>query len=266
MIRAENITVAYGGIPAVSGVSLELRCCRITAIVGPSGCGKSSFLGALNRLTDLIPGASVTGRVLVDDVDALAPKEAPPGLRQRIGMIFQRPNPFPISIERNIQLALREHGTRDRTQLAAITEDCLRRVGLFDEVKDRLRAPANSLSGGQQQRLCIARALALQPEALLFDEPTSALDPNAAGVIEELIAELGQQLAIAIVTHDLAQARRLADDLAVFWFRDGRGVLAAAGPAGELFESAGDPDAVAYLAGTRPTRAGWAQLNSTSPR
>ena len=253
MIRAENVSVAYDGTPVVKGISLELRCCRVTAIVGPSGCGKSSFLGALNRLTDLIPSASVTGRVLVDDVDALASKEAPPGLRQRIGMIFQRPNPFPVSIERNVQLALREHGTRDRQQLKEITESCLRRVGLFDEVKDRLRAPATSLSGGQQQRLCIARALALEPEALLFDEPTSALDPLAAGVIEELIAELGQQLAIAIVTHDLAQARRLADDLAVFWYRDGCGVLAAAGPASELFENAGDPDAIAYLAGVRPS-------------
>lgn len=251
MIRAEDVAVGYDGRLAVEGVTLELRCCHTTAMVGPSGCGKSSFLGALNRLTDLIPGAEVSGRVLVDDVDVLQPKLAPPGLRQRVGMIFQRPNPFPLSIERNIQLALREHGTRDRDELARITEHSLRRVGLFDEVKDRLGSPALSLSGGQQQRLCIARALALQPEALLFDEPTSALDPRAAGVIEDLIGELGSQLAIAIVTHDLAQARRLATDLAVFSYGDDRGQLSATGPAGELFEDPPTEEVAAYLAGAR---------------
>lgn len=255
MIRAKNITVSYHNQVAVEDVSLELPCCRIMAIVGPSGCGKSSFLSALNRLTDLVPGAKVTGHVLVDDVDVLLPNEPPPGLRQRIGMIFQRPNPFPLSIERNIQLALREHGTRDKTELAEITEASLRRVGLFDEVKDRLRSPATRLSGGQQQRLCIARALALEPEALLFDEPTSALDPVASNVIEELIAELShQKLAIAIVTHDLAQARRLAHDLAVFGFEDGRGYCQLTGPASSLFESAqqgAGGAAGAYLAGPR---------------
>lgn len=225
MIRAENVTVSYGGRPVAEDISLQLTCCRVTAIVGPSGCGKSSFLSSLNRLTDLVPTASVTGHVWLDDVDVLAPKEAPPGLRQRVGMIFQRPNPFPQSIARNIQLALREHGTRDKSKLQEITETCLKRVGLWSEVKDRLRSSATSLSGGQQQRLCIARALALEPEALLFDEPTSALDPVASGVIEELIRELShQRLAIAIVTHDPGQAERLADDLAAFTFEAGRGV------------------------------------------
>jgi len=252
MIRAENVTVAYGGQPVAENITLKLTCCRVTAIVGPSGCGKSSFLNSLNRLTDLIPTATVTGSVWLDDVDVLAPKEAPPGLRQRIGMIFQRPNPFPQSIERNIQLALREHGTRDKAKLQEVTQTSLSRVGLWDEVKDRLRSPATSLSGGQQQRLCIARALALEPEALLFDEPTSALDPIASGVIEELISELShQRLAIAIVTHDLAQARRLADDLAVFSFEDGRGICQASGEAEALFQNPPAGAAATYLAGAR---------------
>ena len=247
MIRAENVSVAFDGKTVVEGVSLELACCRIRAIVGPSGCGKSSFLNALNRMTDLMPGSLVTGKVLVDGVDILQAKVAPAGLRQRIGMIFQRPNPFPLSIARNIELALREHGLRDKAKLGAKVESSLRRVGLWDEVKDRLGASAMELSGGQQQRLCIARALALEPEALLFDEPTSALDPIAAKVIEELITELGKELAIAIVTHDLNQARRLADDLAVFWYRDDRGVLVAAGSLEQVLANPGDADAALYL-------------------
>lgn len=247
MIRAENVSVAFDGKAVVEGVTLELPCCRIHAIVGPSGCGKSSFLNALNRMTDLLPGSSVGGKVLVDGVDILEPKDAPEGLRECIGMIFQRPNPFPLSIARNIELALREHGLRDKKALAAKVESSLRRVGLWDEVKDRLGASALSLSGGQQQRLCIARALALEPEALLFDEPTSALDPIAAKVIEQLIVELGKQLAIAIVTHDLSQARRLADDLSVFWYRNERGVLVASGPVDEVMANPGDDDAARYL-------------------
>lgn len=249
MISARNVSVHFGGQPVVRGVSLDLVCCRTTAIVGPSGSGKSSFLAALNRMTDLIPGAHVEGEVNVGGRNALAGKEAPPGLRQRIGMIFQRPNPFPMSIERNVQLALREHGERDKARLRAITASCLQRVGLWEEVKDRLGAPALELSGGQQQRLCIARALALEPEALLFDEPTSALDPLSANVIERLVAELGQTLAIAVVTHDLAQARRLADHLAVFWYRDGCGELAAQGPIDEVVAQRHSADVAHYLSG-----------------
>jgi phosphate transport system ATP-binding protein len=247
MISAENVSVAFDGKIVVEAVSLELHCCRITAIVGPSGCGKSSFLSALNRLTDLMPGSSIGGRIHVDGVDILSGKEPPVGLRQRVGMIFQRPNPFPLSIERNIQLALREHGERNRAKLAEATEKSLRRVGLWDEVKDRLGESAMRLSGGQQQRLCIARALALEPQALLFDEPTSALDPLSARVIEDLIQELGHQLAIAIVTHDLSQAKRLADDLTVICYRDGRGVMVACGPATDVFRDPGDSDAALYL-------------------
>lgn len=249
MISARNVGVRFGGQPVVRGISLDLVCCRTTAIVGPSGTGKSSFLNALNRMTDLLPGATVEGEVIVGGRDVLAGAEAPPGLRQRIGMIFQRPNPFPMSIERNVHLALREHGERDKARLRAITEDCLRRVGLWDEVADRLGAPALQLSGGQQQRLCIARALALEPEALLFDEPTSALDPLSAEVIEALIRSLGQTLAIAVVTHDLAQARRLADDLAVFWYADGCGELAAAGPIEEVLAQPHAPAVTHYLSG-----------------
>ena len=249
MISAQNVSVSFGDQPVVREVSLNLVCCRITAIVGPSGSGKSTFLNALNRMTDLLPGARVEGQILVGGQNVLAGPEAPTGLRQRIGMIFQRPNPFPMSIERNMHLALREQGIRDKAALRSIAKHALERVGLWDEVKDRLHASALELSGGQQQRLCIARALALEPEALLFDEPTSALDPMSAQVIERLIAELGQTLAIAVVTHDLAQARRLADDLAVFVYRNGCGQMAVFGPVDDVLFNPRDAEARNYLIG-----------------
>ncbi|MEM7305127.1 MAG: phosphate ABC transporter ATP-binding protein [Planctomycetota bacterium] len=250
MIRTERVSVSYAGRPVVRDVDLSVPRGSIGAIVGPSGCGKSSLLAALNRMTDLIPTARVEGRIFVDDTDVLASGTDPIALRRRVGMIFQKPNPFPLSIRRNVQLALAEHGT-PRDRLDAITERVLRDVGLFDDVKDRLDAPAQHLSGGQQQRLCIARALALEPEVLLMDEPCSSLDPLAAGVVEDLIAGLRGRYTIAIVTHNLAQARRLADETTVFWLRDGAGAVIEQGPTERVFSEPRDETAAAYLRGAR---------------
>ncbi|MEM6793721.1 MAG: phosphate ABC transporter ATP-binding protein [Acidobacteriota bacterium] len=249
MIRTEDLGVHYGSLTAVRSASLHVAKGSTLAIVGPSGCGKSSFLAALNRMTDLTPGARISGRVLIDCCDIHGSCLSPTELRLCVGMIFQRPNPFPMSIRRNIQLALREHGRRSRAELEEITEGVLEAVGLWDEVKDRLEAPAQRLSGGQQQRLCIARALALEPQILLMDEPCSALDPIASARVEELIEELKGRYTIVIVTHNLPQARRLADEVAVFWVRDGAGEIIEQGPAAAVFEDASDPTAAAYLSG-----------------
>lgn len=249
MIQTESLTVSYGSQIAIRDASLTVEQGSIAAIVGPSGCGKSSFLSALNRMTDLIPSARITGRVLIDGCDIHRDVRSSAELRRRVGMIFQKPNPFPMSIRRNIQLALREHGTRHKPELDSITQRVLQDVGLWDEVKDRLDQPALQLSGGQQQRLCIARALALEPQVLLMDEPCSALDPIAASRVESLIKDLRGQYTIVIVTHNLAQARRLSDSAAVFWLRDGAGEIIEQGAADMMFNSPSDPTAAAYLAG-----------------
>ncbi len=250
MIQTERLTVRYGTQIAVRDATLSIAEGSIMAVVGPSGCGKSSFLSALNRMTDLVPNAQVTGRILIDGCDIHREVREPAELRRSVGMIFQKPNPFPISIRRNIQLALREHGVRRRPQLDEITERVLRAVGLWEEVKHRLEQSASQLSGGQQQRLCIARALALEPHVLLMDEPCSALDPIAAGHVEDLIRKLRGRYTIVIVTHNLAQARRLADNVAVFWLREGAGEIIEQGPANTIFNSPSDATAAAYLAGT----------------
>jgi len=251
MIQTESLSVHYGSVTAVRGASITVPPGRITAIVGPSGCGKSSFLLALNRMTDLIPGARITGRVFFDGGDIHENGRTAAELRRRVGMIFQKPNPFAMSIRRNVQLALREHGQRRRSALEAITERVLRDVGLWDEVKDRLDDSALQLSGGQQQRLCLARALALQPQALLMDEPCSALDPIAASRVESLIKDLRERYTIVIVTHNLAQARRIADDVAVFWLHDGAGEIIEHGPTDSLFTHPVNPTTASYLAGAR---------------
>nr|MBA3709304.1 phosphate ABC transporter ATP-binding protein [Planctomycetota bacterium] len=217
----------------------------------PSGCGKSTVLQCLNRLIDLIPGVAVHGQVLVGDIDVRAPGVDLTALRTRVGMIFQRPNPFPLSIRRNLELPLREHGTRARSLVEAMIERCLRAVGLWDEVKDRLNVSAASLSGGQQQRLCLARALTLRPQVLLLDEPCSALDPIAAGVVEDLIVSLKGFYTVVMVTHDLAQARRIADRVAIVW-SDGRGgTIVEQGPAAEVFTQPRHPVTAAYIRGVR---------------
>lgn len=249
MISTEALSVHYAAFTAVRNASLTVRQGTITAIVGPSGCGKSSFLSALNRMTDLIPTARITGKVTINCCDIHDKCRSAAELRRCVGMIFQKPNPFPMSIRRNIQLALREHGTRKRSDLDSITERVLQNVGLWDEVSDRLDSPAWQLSGGQQQRLCIARALALEPQVLLMDEPCSALDPMASAKVESLITSLRGRYTIVIVTHNLAQARRIADDVVVFWARDGAGEIIEQGSAKEVFETSAEPTASAYLAG-----------------
>jgi phosphate transport system ATP-binding protein len=206
----ENVSVLFDGKAAIRNISMAIRINKVTAIIGPSGCGKSTLLRALNRLHDVQPNARVEGRILLDGEDIM--KLDPTIVRRRVGMVFQKPNPFPtMSIFDNVVAGLRFNGIRKRSLLAEIAEEALRRAALWDEVKDRLRAPATSLSGGQQQRLCIARALAIEPEVLLMDEPTSALDPIATAKIEELIYELKRTYTIVIVTHNMQQAARVSD-------------------------------------------------------
>ncbi len=250
-VDVDRLSLYYGEKSAFQDVTLSISKGCITALVGPSGCGKTSFLTCLNRLTDLIPACLVSGRITIDTLDVLAPQTDVIRLRRRIGMIFQKPNPFPLSIRRNLEFPLREHGMRDRTQLSTAIETALRDVGLWDEVKDRLDSPALALSGGQQQRLCIARALALSPEMLLMDEPCSALDPISSGIVEDLIVRLRGRYTILIVTHNLAQARRIANDAALFWVHNGAGRLIEAGPAKQIFEDPRDPLTAAYVSGMR---------------
>ncbi|HLO03280.1 MAG TPA: phosphate ABC transporter ATP-binding protein [Symbiobacteriaceae bacterium] len=212
-LRIEQLTVDYGGNPVLHGVSLAIPDRQVTALIGPSGCGKSTLLRALNRMHDLYPQIRVGGRVLLDgrDVRRLAPEE----LRARVGMVFQRPNPFPMSIWANVAFGPSLFGLAGR-ELDHLVERSLQGASLWSEVKDRLDQDARGLSGGQQQRLCIARALALEPEVLLMDEPSSALDPGSTRAIEELILALKERLAIVLVTHSMAQAGRVADHLALF--------------------------------------------------
>lgn len=250
-VEIDRLSLHYGGKPAFQDVSLSINKGCITALVGPSGCGKTSFLTCLNRLTDLIAGCRVSGRITIDTVDVLTPLTDVVRLRRRIGMIFQKPNPFPLSIWKNLEFPLREHGLRDRNRVVHTIETSLRDVGLWDEVKDRLDSPALSLSGGQQQRLCIARSLALSPEMLLMDEPCSALDPLSSGVVEDLIVSLRGRYTILIVTHNLAQARRIADYAALFWVQNGTGRLIETGTAKHIFEEAHDPLTAAYISGMR---------------
>ena len=209
-LRISDLNISYGSNHAIKDVSLNIPEKQVTALMGPSGCGKSTFLRALNRMHDLTPGARVTGSVLLGDEDIYAPGEDVVHLRQRIGMVFQRPNPFPRSIFENVAYGLRVRGGYNGGQMRDIVERSLRSAALWDEVKDRLNASALGLSGGQQQRLCIARALAVSPEVLLMDEPCSALDPIATLKIEELIEQLKQHYTIAIVTHNLQQAARVS--------------------------------------------------------
>lgn len=250
-IGAKNLTLSYRDKPAFKDVSLSINTGCITALVGPSGCGKTSFLTCLNRLTDMIPGTRVTGSVTVGGIDVFSPATDVLKLREVVGMIFQKPNPFPLSIARNLELPLREHGVTNKTELAQIIETNLHDVGLWDEVKDRLNKPAQSLSGGQQQRLCIARALALRPQALLMDEPCSALDPLSSGVVEDLIASLRCKYTVLIVTHNLAQARRIADYTALFWVQNGSGGLVESGTTKALFDHPQEAVTKAYLSGMR---------------
>jgi len=216
-METRALSISYGAKVAVKDVSILLPDRQVTALIGPSGCGKSTFLRALNRMNDLIPSASFTGQILLDGGDILGGQLDAVELRRRVGMVFQKSNPFPKSIFDNVAFGPRVHGLRDPVALREVVERSLRQSALWDEVADRLNASALDLSGGQQQRLCIARALAVEPEVLLMDEPASALDPIATAKIEELIQELKRDYTIVIVTHNMQQAARVSDYTAYFY-------------------------------------------------
>jgi phosphate transport system ATP-binding protein len=216
IFSVNNLEIFYGNKRAVNGISMEIEKNSITALIGPSGCGKSTFLRSINRMNDLIPGAWAKGEILYEDINILAKEINVVALRKEIGMVFQKPNPFPKSIYENITHALKFSGIRKKTELDEIVEESLRKAALWDEVKDRLHKSALSLSGGQQQRLCIARTIAMKPAVLLLDEPSSALDPISNAKVEELIIELKEDYSILIVTHNMQQASRISDKTAFF--------------------------------------------------
>lgn len=212
----KKLDLWYGENHALKGVNMEIKRNAITAFIGPSGCGKSTFLKTLNRMNDLVPGVRIEGQVLLDSVDIYDPKVDTSMLRKKIGMVFQQPNPFPMSIYDNVAYGPRIHGIKNKAKLDQIVEESLKGAAIFDEVKDRLKKSALGLSGGQQQRLCIARALAVSPEVLLMDEPTSALDPISTLKVEELMEELKKKYTVVVVTHNMQQAARVSDDTAFF--------------------------------------------------
>jgi phosphate transport system ATP-binding protein len=238
-MAVDGLNVYYGAFRAIKDVTLAIAPHAVTAVIGPSGCGKSTFLRTLNRMHEVIPDARVEGTVLLDQTDIYDPRIDPVQLRRSIGMVFQRPNPFPtMSIRDNVVSGLRLTGRHSREELDEVAERCLRRAALWGEVKDKLRQSGVSLSGGQQQRLCIARALAVDPEVILMDEPCSALDPIATLRIEELIGELRDNYTIVIVTHNMQQASRVSDITAFFTMGEDRaGYLVESGPTDRMFTS-----------------------------
>jgi phosphate transport system ATP-binding protein len=241
-----RLTAWYGPNAAVRDVSISFRAGTVTALIGPSGCGKSTLLRSLNRMHELVPGASIAGRVLLDGVDIYARGINPIQVRRRIGMVFQKPTPFPtMSIAENVAAGLKVGPRMSRAQREAEVELALRRAALWDEVKDRLHAPATALSGGQQQRLCVARTLAPEPEVILLDEPTASLDPIGTGRIEELVRELKRDFTIVIVTHNLQQAARVSDVTAFLYL----GELIEVGPTAHIFTSPQRPQTEAYVTG-----------------
>ena len=207
----ENLNVYFGNNHVLVNVTFPIKANSITSIIGPSGCGKSTFIRCLDRMNDIIPSARVTGKIILDGVDIYDPTYEPYDLRKKVGMVFQKPNPFPKSIYENLAFGLRIHGIRKKEQIEKRVIEALNAAALWDEVKDRLHESAFSLSGGQQQRLCIARTLAIQPEVILFDEPCSALDPISTGKIEDLMISLKEKYTLAIVTHNMQQAARISD-------------------------------------------------------
>ncbi len=219
-ISIRDFNLYYGSFQALKKVSLDIPSRAITAFIGPSGCGKSTLLKSINRMNDLVEGCRVEGHITLDGEDVYAPEMDVNRLRKRVGMVFQKPNPFPMSVYDNIAFGPRTHGVRNRKELDKIVERSLRQAAIWDELKDRLNKSALGLSGGQQQRLCIARALAVEPEVLLMDEPTSALDPISTGKIEELCLALKSRYTIVMVTHNMQQALRIADRTAFFLLGD----------------------------------------------
>lgn len=244
-IKIEGVNLHYGAFHALKDVNLSLPEHAITAFIGPSGCGKSTLLKSINRMNDLVEGCRVDGLIALDGEDVYAPEMDVNLLRKRVGMVFQKPNPFPMSVYDNIAFGPRTHGIRARRELDRIVERSLRQAAIWDELKDRLGKSAMGLSGGQQQRLCIARALAVEPEVLLMDEPTSALDPISTGKIEELCLELKSRYTIVMVTHNMQQALRIADRTAFFLL----GEVIEDGPTERLFSKPSDARTERYITG-----------------
>ena len=219
-ICVRGLNLYYGSNHALKNINMDIPAGAVTAFIGPSGCGKSTFLKTLNRMNDLVPGVRIEGEVLLDGQEIYGPNVDTIALRQKVGMVFQQPNPFPMSIYDNVAYGPRVHGIRGKEKLDEIVEESLRGAAIFDEVKDRLKKSALGLSGGQQQRLCIARALAVQPEVLLMDEPTSALDPISTAKIEDLMESLKKKYTVVVVTHNMQQATRVSDYTAFFLLGD----------------------------------------------
>ena len=245
LISVKNLNLWYGAHQALHDINLDIPEKSITALIGPSGCGKSTFLKTLDRMNDLIPGVKITGEVRYDGQDIYAPGVDVNELRRAIGMVFQKPNPFPMSIYDNIAYGPRTHGVRNKAKLDDLVEQSLRGAAIWDEVKDRLKKNALGLSGGQQQRLCIARALAVEPRVLLMDEPTSALDPISTSKIEELAAQLKERYTIVIVTHNMQQAVRISDRTAFFLL----GELIECDGTEKLFSAPSDKRTEDYITG-----------------
>ena len=245
ILSVKELCLWYGNHQALKNINIDIPEKEITAFIGPSGCGKSTFLKSLNRMNDLVEGCRISGDIKLDGVDIYKDKMDVNVLRKRVGMVFQKPNPFPMSIYDNIAYGPRTHGIRNRAKLDDIVEKSLRGAAIWDEVKDRLRKNALGLSGGQQQRLCIARALAVEPDVLLMDEPTSALDPISTSKIEELAMQLKEQYTIVIVTHNMQQAVRISDNTAFFLL----GELVEYGKTEEMFSQPTDKRTEDYITG-----------------
>jgi phosphate transport system ATP-binding protein len=252
-IDVSDLDIYYGDFKAVEGVTIPIAARSVTAFIGPSGCGKSTFLRSLNRMHEVIPGARVEGKIVIDGRDLYEPEVDPVEVRRQIGMVFQRPNPFPtMSIYENVMAGQRLNGKRlDKATSDEVVEKSLRGANLWNEVKDRLSRPGSGLSGGQQQRLCIARAIAVEPQVLLMDEPCSALDPISTSAIEDLIHELKEQYTIVIVTHNMQQAARVSETTAFFNLADvGKpGRLIEYGPTTKIFSNPDMPATEAYISG-----------------
>lgn len=244
-IKVEHLNLHFGDHHVLKDINMEIKENAVTALIGPSGCGKSTFLKTLNRMQDLVPSAKIEGLVTIDGEDIYAPGIDTTLLRKKVGMVFQQPNPFPMSIYDNIAYGPRIHGIKDKKRLDEIVEKSLRDAAIFDEVKDRLKKSALGLSGGQQQRLCIARALAVEPEVLLMDEPTSALDPISTTKIEDLMESLKQKYSVIIVTHNMQQAARISDDTAFFLV----GEMVEFGNTERIFSNPTDKRTEAYITG-----------------
>lgn len=244
-IAVRNFNFYYGSFHALKEINISIKANSVTSFIGPSGCGKSTFLRTLNRMNDLIEGARAEGEIIIDGQDILSPDIDVVALRKKVGMVFQRPNPFPMSIYDNVAYGLKIHGLKDKKKMDEIVERSLKGAALWEEVKDRLNAPALGLSGGQQQRLCIARLLAVEPEIILMDEPCSALDPISTMKIEELIHELKQNYTLVVVTHNMQQAARISNETAFFL----SGEIIEMGPTEKMFYRPEDQRTEDYITG-----------------